>query len=179
MKTLWSSMIQPHVDYCFQLWCPVKSGDLQKIESIFRNFTYKITSIQNLNYWERLRALNTHSQERRLERYRILCTWKCIENLVPNIGITTYTSARRGRLCKIPPICHNTPRYAQTLREGSLNVRGPQLFNSLPQPIRNITGCSKDTFKLHLDKFLLTILDKPNTPGYPNRQANSIISIIK
>ena len=30
MKTLWCSIVQPHIDYCSQLWTPHRVGDIQK-----------------------------------------------------------------------------------------------------------------------------------------------------
>ena len=69
MKTLWCSIVQPHIDYCSQLWTPHRVGDLQKNESLFRSFSSKIYPISDLNYWDRLSALKMYSQERRMERY--------------------------------------------------------------------------------------------------------------
>ena len=45
-------------------------------------------------------------------------------------------------------------------------MRGPQLFNVMPQHIQDLTNCSVDTFKAKLDKFLCTITDQPVIPGY-------------
>jgi len=63
MKTLWCSIVQPHIDYCSQLWTPHKVGDMQKIESIFRSFSCKIYPISELNYWDRLSAIKMYSQK--------------------------------------------------------------------------------------------------------------------
>ena len=55
MLTLLKSLIViPLSEYCCQLWYPGKAKDLQAIEAIQRTFTYKITEVQHLNYWERL-----------------------------------------------------------------------------------------------------------------------------
>ena len=113
MKTLWCSIVQPHIDYCSQLWTPHRTGDIQKIESLFRSFSHQIKSISELNYWDRLSALKLYSQERRMERYRIIYVWKIIEGIAPNVGIETHMSTRHGRLCKIPQI---NLRVAGTIR---------------------------------------------------------------
>ena len=62
----------------------------------------------------------------------------------------------------------------QNLREKSFHISGPQLFNILPQNIRNMTKCSIDDFKLALDKFLSKIPDEPNISGqhYTPRACN-------
>ena len=39
-------------------------------------------------------------------------------------------------------------------------------FNSMPKKLRNITGVTTDTFKKHLDKWLLNTPDQPKCKGY-------------
>jgi len=67
-----------------QLWTPYRVRDMQKIESLFRSFFSKIYPISDLNYWDRLSALNVYSQERRMERHQIMYTWKILERIAPN-----------------------------------------------------------------------------------------------
>ena len=55
MLTLLKSLVIPLLEYCCQLWNPGKAKDINAIEAI-RTFTYKITEIQHLNYWEILHA---------------------------------------------------------------------------------------------------------------------------
>jgi hypothetical protein len=150
-------------------------------------FNRKITEVKQMNYWDRLRALNLKSRERRLERYRILYTWKVLEGRVPNCGVESYTSERNGRLCRLPPINKNASQRVKTLRVKSLNVNGPVLFNSLPKTIRNLSKCSIDDFKFKLDKYLETVPDQPKTmdliPAACNqfdaRPSNSIVDQIR
>ena len=80
-----------------------------------------------MNYCERLEALNLKSQERRLERYWMLYTWKFLEGPVPNCGVDSYTSERNGRLYRLPPINnHSSPKVKFSL-------------NSLPKTLRNLS----------------------------------------
>jgi len=95
-------MVQPHIDYCSQLWTPHKVGYIQKIESLFRSFFSKIYPISELNYWDQLSAFKMYTQERRMERYQIIYTWKLLEGIAPNVGIKSYTSTRQGCLCQVP-----------------------------------------------------------------------------
>ncbi|KAK3884508.1 hypothetical protein Pcinc_011225 [Petrolisthes cinctipes] len=50
--------------------------------------------------------------------------------------------------------------------KASLGYDSPRMFNSLPQDIRNKTGCSVHNFKKELDKFLKTLPDEPPVQGY-------------
>ena len=68
MLILLKSLVIPLLEYCCQLWNPWKAKDIQAIEAIQRTFTYKITEIQHLNYWERLHELKLYTLQRRRER---------------------------------------------------------------------------------------------------------------
>ena len=118
MKCMWKTLVQGHLDYCSQLYLPNQASDLQKLENLQKCFTKKIPALRDLNYWERLKALKMYSQQRRLERYRILYTWKILEGLVPNCGIEELNSDRRGRETKIPMLKGNK-QSVKSLREQS------------------------------------------------------------
>ena len=104
--------------------------------------------------------------------------------LVPNCGIKATTNARRGRECKLPQLCG--PQFVRKLRDQSLQVRGPRLFNSLPSLIRNLTKVNTEEFKSKLDEFLSTLPDNPKigdlVPSVCDpitmKPSNSIIHVI-
>ena len=125
------------------------------------------------------------SVHRRYERYSILYTYKIIENIAPNLTanpIQTQYSERRGRLCKVPTLPNQQcPSLVKNLREASLCVRGPKLFNCLPKTLRNVTGVSVDCFKKKLDQYLTQLPDQPTVDGYyglRSFQSNSLLDII-
>ena len=166
MKTLYKSLIVPHVDYCSQLWMPIKATDIQTIEKLQKDFLNRIPSLREMNYWEKLKSLKMISLQRRLERYRIIYTWKILEGIAPNCGIETMPEGGRlGRKCKIPAINKQAKKSIQTLREQTFQVNGPQLFNSLPASVRNMTKCGIDEFKMKLDNFLEKLPDEPSVSG--------------
>ena len=73
MKTLWKTLIQPHLDYCSQVWAPLDlSDDLKALKEPLRSFTRKITCCRELDYWQRLKKLKMFSTQRRNEIYRII-----------------------------------------------------------------------------------------------------------
>ena len=131
-----------------------------KLENLQRNYLRRITAFQNFNYWERLRECQMLSQQRRLERYKVIYTWKILEKRVPNCGLEDENNLRLGRLCKVP-VLKNSSARVKTLRENSFQVQGPKLSNILPPKIRNMKNCSIDNFKLVLDQFLSKIPDEP------------------
>ena len=191
MLTLWKSLVLPKLEYCSQLWCPIKKGDILRLEDVQRSFVRKIRFQDSfdMNYWQRLSCLKMYSLQRRRERYRILYVWKIIEGLVPNLSVSTTSSIqvkwniRVGRQCVYPRVANQTNNRLKKLHDGLLSKHGSLLFNCLPKNIRNMSGCSVVSFKRELDNYLQTIPDEPLIPGYGrgNRTlygSNSLIDIL-
>lgn len=183
MLTLYKALVLPLLEYCCQLWCPSGINRIRQLEAIQRTFTSRVAGLAALNYWERLQQLNLYSLERRRERYIIIYVWKIVRGLAPNIDgrdcIATYTSERRGRFCAVPPVSGRALQRVQTLRENSLLVRGPRLFNCLPASLRAHQG-ELSSFKAQLDSFLSTIPDQPRLPHYHQpATSNSIVAQVE
>ena len=138
--------------------------DMEKLENLQKIVTRKIPEVRDLNYWERLKHLKMNSQERRMERYRVIYVWKILEGFSPNCGLETTNSDRRGREVKVPPV--KGSGKIQTLREFSFQVHGSRLFNSVPKSVRNLTRVSIEEFKEKLDNYLSTLPDEPKGPNY-------------
>ena len=176
IKTLYKQLVLPHVEYCSVLIHPHKITDIQSLESVQRSMTAKITAYKDYNYYQRLKLLKLYSLQRRRERYTVIYVWKIIEGLCPNLPknpIQTYKHIRMGRLCKIPPVNKKSPLRVQTIKEHTLAIRGPHIFNSIPKDLRDKTGVNVESFKKALDKYLGTLSDQPPVSGYYTRD-NSI-----
>lgn len=183
MKQMFKTLVTPHIDYNSQLYMPIESSEIEKIEKIQRNFFRKIPSLCGLDYWDQMNTMNMLSLQRRLERYRIIHAWKVLENLVPNCGlqeIKASSESRQGRRLLVPDV----DRRAATAKQldQTFQVHGPKLFNCLPAKIRNLTKVGLDDFKMALDKWLESVPDQPKidglTPGTQNLSgvySNSII----
>ncbi len=169
LRSLWHSLVQPHMDYASQLWAPVGSrGALEAQEAPLRAFSRRIRSLSHLPYWERLARGGFMSCDRCQERYRIIYAWKVMHNLVPNCGLSwdSTTESRRGRTMAVPPLV-GARAAVRSLREASFQVEGPCLFNALPRALRNLS-VTLPTFKAHLDIFLGNVCDQPVTSGGPS-----------
>ena len=164
LKILWKQLIQPHFDYCSQLM-NLNQTNINRLENLQRYYLRKMKSSGDLNYWERLKHFQMLSQERRMQRYKIIYVWKILEGRVPNCGITQTDNLRKGPLCEITAV-KNCSQKVKTLRENSFQTVGAKLFNILPSKIRNMSKCSMDDFKSALDQFLSKIPDEPKLPGY-------------
>ena len=187
MKSLFKTLIVPHIEYCSQLWMPTDAKGIQNIEKLQKDLLNRIPAIRDIDYWDQLKKLKMLSLQRRLERYRILYTWKVVEGHVPNCGVDLKLDiGRTGRKCLIPKLNTRCPASVKSMRDQTFQVHGPQLFNVLPPEIRNVTGCSIDDFKSKLDKFLERVPDEPSvrglTPGGCDsncKSSNSLIDQVK
>ena len=117
-----------------------------------------------MNYWDRLIYLKLNSIERRMERFRIIYTWKSIQGLVPSLGFIIWTHPIKGKLIQYKKNTGSV-QSIRTKRDKSIYVQGPKLYNSLPRCIRELE-CSFDVFKTSLDIFLSIIPDRPCMSGY-------------
>ena len=188
MLTLWKSLILSKLDYCSQLWSPTQTGDIQSLEQVQRSFVRRISGIDHLNYWQQLKTLSLYSLERRRDRYMIIYVWRILEEQMPNFanpdrgGIQANLHIRRGRSCRVPSVSSQVPSSVQKLRYSSFAIRGPRLFNTLPTELRNKSDCTVDTFKRSLDKYLRTVPDEPQIPGYTamrRAESNSLIHMTR
>ena len=109
LHTLWSSLVQPHMDYASVLWCPVNcKGDKVKGEEPLRNITRKATNVRNLSYWKRLEEFKLSSNGRRMERYKLIYILKSLHGKVPSLGFEWMeTDSRNGPNLKMPRIIRN------------------------------------------------------------------------
>ena len=170
LSFMWRNYVQPILDYGCQLWAPSKQLELKKLEDVFKNFSARAQQFNKqtnkLHFWEHLKQYNVCSQQRRHERFRIICTWKILNNLSPNCSISWSESEDNGRLCSVPSSPYQTSRRVRSLRESSFQVKGPTLFNSLPHCIRSMKQCSLNSFKNSLDSLLDKIPDTPLSQTY-------------
>ena len=95
------------------------------------------------------------SINRRFDRYRVLCTRKCLMSCVRNIGIEVANDENHRNELKLVIF---DKKHMSKLRLNSFIVWGPELFNSLPIDLRTWSG-SMETFKKVLDEFLTLIPD--------------------
>ena len=147
MMTCWSSLLQSRLDYCCQLWSPCDQASITKLEGLAKKFSSHITGMEGLDYWERLKALQMYSQERRREKRKF------------------SHSPRRGWSAIPKTIVQETPSSVRKAREGSLAVKGAALFNICPRGLRDMASDHQDRFKQNLDSWLSEIPDQPTIPG--------------
>ena len=185
MRTMWHSLVQCHLDYGNILWGPYNyHGEKWKwtlLESPLREFTRKAKGCRDLDYWSRLKEFKLTSTQRRLERYRILYTWKSLNGFAPPLGLEWSMSSlgRSGRTLAVEKVAGSTEGLKMRRRK-SIQFEGVRLLNVLPSELRNFAGKVAD-FKGLLDNFLDNVPDEPWTdsllPGAQDIDGKSSNSI--
>ena len=168
LLTLFKSLVQPHLDYCSQLWSPTQQSSINKIEQVQKSLVSRIsdTRLRGFNYWRKLQIRQLYSQERRRERYMVIFLWKISQGLVSGYSIPfTSRTSRTGRKVEPAQVPQSAPTSVKNARAGTLAVKGAQLFNLLPESLRNSEHGDILMFKNHLDIFLENIPDEPTIPG--------------
>ena len=179
MMVLMKSLVQPHLDYCSQLWSPSSQGLINKLEEVQKSLVSKIRDrhLVGLTYWDKLQELRLYSQERRRERYQMIFIWKISQCLVSGYKIPFSVNSRTGRWAvpaQLP--AQATPSSVKAAKECSFRVKGCQLFNLLPMVLRNSNHGDILMFKNNLDHFLSCVPDQPSTPGLVRlSQTNSLL----
>ena len=175
MLTLYKTMVRSKLEYCCPVWNPAGITDIQKLESVQRSFTNKISGCKDLHYWDRLKKLKLMSLQRRRERYRIVHVWKILNCEAPNdTGFEFQTHPRLGVKAKIPSLNKSAQLSVRRDYDNSFRVRAAQLWNLLPPELGVIT--SLDRFKEGLGRFLDQYPDTPPVPGYTTVNDNSMLS---
>ena len=107
--------------------------------------------------------------------------WKISQGLAQGYNVEFYMDERRGRLIRPKYVNWRAPASIRKARESSMAVKGANLFNLLPQEIRNmnIKHSSLDKvgeFKAKIDQYLSKIPDQPTIQGFGRAaESNSLL----
>ena len=110
----------------------------------------------------------------------MIFVWKISQGLVSGYGIPfSSRSSRTGRKAEPATVPLSGPAAVRNARAGTLAVKGAQLFNLLPESLRNSDHGDILMFKNNLDIFLGNIPDEPTVPGLVRAaETNSLLNQI-
>ena len=151
----------------------MKIGLIEDLESIQREFTYRVEGCQNLSYWDRLKKLKLVSLQRRQARYIIMVIWKILHDEVPNdVNVAFRPIGRLGIQAIVPNLPRNCSQRNRTLYDSPFAVVGPSLWNHLPSWLNTIT--SRESFKYKLTEYMMQLDDEPPVQGYSRAHNNTL-----
>ena len=174
MLILFKSLVRSGLEYCCEIWFPYLKKDILSLEQVQRSFTNRISGLQNINYWMRLKVLKIHSLQRRREKIIILHVWKVKNNIYPNsFSLNFKLNNRTDSLRAVLPPLPKVRGKLLTKFEESFLVQACKLWNIIPPNLTKITVLN--LFKAGLQKFLEGVPDEPPLPGYPSINSNSLL----
>ena len=91
--------------------------------------------MRDKNYWQRLESFKLSNIQRRVERYRIVYTWKSLNGYAPSLGLrwSPKVSGRSERTLE-PIKVTGLAEGQKTLRRRTIQYEGAKLVNILPPP---------------------------------------------
>ena len=151
IRTLYHSIVRPHLEYCVQFWSPYYRKDIDKLERVQRRITKIIPRLRNKSYDERLEELNLFSLSKRRLRGDLIEVFKIFKGF-DNINVNDYFTLDRSNVtrnngCKIVGKRFKTNEAKHFFFNRVVNI-----WNSLPAHVVN--SCTIETFKNRLDKHL-------------------------
>ena len=174
LLVLFKSLVRSGLEYGCEIWFPYLNKDIVYIEQVQRSFTNRISGLQDLNYWLRLKILKISSLQRRREKIIIMHVWKVKNNLYPNsFSLNFKLNKRTDSLRAVLPPFPKVRGKLLTQFEESFLVRACKLWNILPPNLTKQDILS--SFKVGLNKFLEGVPDEPPLPGYPFINNNSLV----
>ena len=141
----------------------MRLGKTRRMESILREFMRKGKKMRNKSYQERLAEFGLLSQERRVERYKILYLRMMILGKVPNIGLILRNDTRNGPVIGLAR-SNKGSKHVKNLIDRTLMVEGVKLYNAVPRKVCEYNG-SFLGFKNCIDMWLVDIHEKPRDIG--------------
>ena len=146
-RTLYVSLVRPHLEYASQIWNPHLIRDIQALEKVQRRATKLVPELQHLSYGDRLSALNLPSLLYRRRRIDMITVFKIVhglEGLPFETLFTFHNTVTRGNGYKL------YKKFSHlNLRKFSFSDRIIDDWNHLPTFL--IESSTVLTFKTKLD----------------------------
>ena len=153
-KTLYKSLIRPHLEYASSIWCPIAKGEILRLEGVQRRATKLVPGISQLPYIERLKHLKLPTLEYRRIRQDLLFLYNYVHQ---NVVLDTNTHCSRcNTQHMLSPITTGTRghpyRYAiqrhPNIRNRFYTTRTLPLWNKLDE--KTVMAQTLNSFKSRL-----------------------------
>jgi hypothetical protein len=154
MLSIYKALVRPHLEYCVQLWNPVRSygswATILEIEGVQRRFTRLIDEIGMLPYSRRLEILNLTTLAERRERGDLIETFKAVNN-ISGYDSSMFKVSRSGSNLVSRPRSNRGSTKLQNLQRSFLTERVIVAWNKLPVYVKNADSVL--VFKIRLEQY--------------------------
>ena len=148
IKKLYLAYVRPHLEYCVQAWSPHLQKDIECLEKVQHKATKMVNGLGELEYKERLKALNLFSLKYRRLRGDLIELFKIIRGLdkISLDDALVFQNRHRGHQYNLFKIRSRTQK-----RQAMFTQRVIDHWNKLSKEV--VESPSVNTFKNRLDKF--------------------------
>ena len=149
-KTLYVSLVRPHLEYAVQSWSPYFRKDIDELEKVQRRMSKLVPELKDLSYEVRCEKLGLSTLERRRIRGDLIETFKIVhgyENVNREKFFEFADLSTRSNNCKLK----KKGQWRTVARANSFSVRVINTWNNLPENI--VLAPSIGAFKHRLDEY--------------------------
>jgi len=150
-RILFNYYVQPHLEYCVQVWSPHLIKDIHCLEKVQERATKLVRGMKNLSYSEQLSKLKLYSLERRRLRSDLIEVYKI---MTEKEGVNCQQFFQQARDCyglRGHSLKLFVNRSRLNCRKFFFSQRSVGEWNRLPQEI--VGAPSVNVFKKRLDHF--------------------------
>jgi len=146
MRSLYTSLVRPHLEYANVVWSPRLIKDIKLIENVQRRATKIIPGMKDKDYAARLKEFKIPSMNYRRERGDMIEVYKYTHDFYDTPLLLTRDNGNRTRGHSLKM---KKNRWETTLRQKFFSERIVDSWNSLPENV--INAASLNGFKNGLD----------------------------
>ena len=154
VRSLYTALVRPHLEFAVQFWSPHYKKDIAKIEGVQRRATKMVPYLRALSYEERLKKMNLFTMEKRRSRGDLIELFKILKGFdkirVKDLFEFDTSNITRGHNFKL-----KKKRFYTDVAKFNFVNRVIDAWNSLPAVVVN--SLTIDTFKKKLDHHFLEL----------------------
>jgi len=128
--------ILPILDYCSSVWYPNKLHDIDRIESVQRYYTKRLTGLWDVSYVKRLLHCGLTSLELRRLLFDIVLCYKIVHNLI-GISFSEFFEYDKNTVTRGHNLKLLNPRWKTSCRQMFFAVRIVPVWNALSHDMVN------------------------------------------
>jgi len=151
---LYSALVRPHMDYSVQFWAPQFKKDEELLERVHQMATRMMRGLEYLSYDERLRELGLFSLKKRILRWDLINAYKYLKGGCQKDGAKLFSVVPSDRTMGNGHKLKQKKFYLNMRKNFTLSVA--EHWNRLSRGV--VDSPSLETFKIHLDAFLCSLL---------------------